>query len=319
MQLHAMILSNGNSNVKGYIFDIQGLSVHDGPGCRTLIFINGCSLNCFWCSNPEGISKKPALMHFSSKCILCGKCVINCLQKSIEIDNEKLIIDRQFCANCEKHSCIEECYTDALKFSGYEISVSKLFEIIQRDRQFWGSEGGITLTGGEPLLQINFAKEILSKCHNAYIHTAIETCGNIPWQNFQEAIPYLDWIFFDLKHFDSQAHKDATNADNSLILENAKLLSKHFEGRLIFRLPLIPDFNDSKENINSIISFMNDIGRTEINILPLHHLGREKYGVLDKEYLGYKSPIPTKESLKNIESVFKTAGINCYLGGETPF
>jgi pyruvate formate lyase activating enzyme len=314
-----MTLNKINTETKGFIFDIQGLSVHDGPGCRTLIFLNGCSLNCIWCSNPEGISRKPSLMYYSSKCILCGDCVKNCPQNALKIENEKLIISRQYCAICENHSCIGGCYTDALKSGGYEITVSKLFEIIQRDRQFWGSKGGITLTGGEPLLQIDFAKEILSKCHKAYIHTAIETCGNIPWKNFQSIIPYLDWIFFDLKHFNNEQHKTATNAGNELILENAKKLSKEFEGRLLFRLPLIPGFNDSKENINSMISFIKESGRNEINILPLHHLGREKYQMLNLEYFGSKFPVSTNNNLRDIEKVFRTSGIDCYLGSETPF
>jgi len=314
-----MILNNNHSDSKGYIFDIQGLSVHDGPGCRTSIFLNGCTMNCFWCSNPEGINRKPSLLYFSSKCIACGNCISNCSQNAIRIENEKLKISRQLCAVCEKQSCIDECFTDALRLSGYEITVSKLFEIIQRDRQFWGSAGGITLTGGEPLLQIDFVKEILSKCHHAYIHTAIETCGNIPWKNFQAVIPYIDWIFFDLKHLNSQEHKKATNAGNSLILENAKLLSKEFDGRLVFRLPLIPDFNDSKEDIDSIISFIKKTGRNEINILPLHHLGREKYQMLNNNYLGSNFPIPTNEKLRDIEKAFKAYGIDCYIGSETPF
>ena len=319
MQLHAMTLNYNLSASKGYVFDIQGLSVHDGPGCRTLIFLNGCTLNCIWCSNPEGISRRPTLLYFSSKCVACGSCVDNCPQNAIRIENEKLIISRQLCIVCEKHSCTDDCYTDALKLSGYEITVSKLFEIIQRDRQFWGHEGGITLTGGEPLLQLDFAKAILSKCHQAYIHTAIETCGNIPWKNFQEVIPYVDWIFFDLKHLDSQEHLKVTNAGNTLILENAELLSREYNGRLIFRLPLIPGFNDSNENIDSIISFIKKTGRNEINILPLHHLGREKYKLLDNIYPGSTFPVPTKEKLRDIERTFKSNGIKCYTGSETPF
>jgi pyruvate formate lyase activating enzyme len=319
MQLHAMTLNNNPYDPKGFIFDIQGLSVHDGPGCRTLIFLNGCTLNCFWCSNPEGISRRPSLLYFSSKCIACGNCINNCQYSAIKIEKEKLIISRQLCTVCEDQSCVDECYTDALKLSGYEITVSKLFEIIRRDRQFWGRDGGITLTGGEPLLQLDFVHELLARCHHAYIHIAVETCGNIPWKNFKDVIEYIDWIFFDLKHLNSQEHLKATNAGNSLILENAKLLSKEYNGRLIFRLPLIPGFNDSKENIDSIISFIQETGRTEINILPLHHLGREKYQLLNNIYHGSDFPVPANEKLREIKKTFKANDIDCFIGSETPF
>jgi glycyl-radical enzyme activating protein len=314
-----MTLARIKPEVNGFIFDIQGLSVHDGPGCRTLIFFNGCSMNCYWCCNPEGISGKPSLMYFPSKCIGCGNCVNSCPYKAITIENEKIKISRQLCAKCERHECIDDCYTDALKLSGYEISVASLLTLITRDRQYWGSKGGVTLTGGEPLLQIDFATEILSACHEAYIHTAIETCGNVSWENYQKAIPYLDWIFFDLKHFNTVDHKRVTGVENTLILKNAKKLSKEFKGKLMFRLPLIPNFNDTSENIKSVISFLKEVGKNEINILPLHHLGKEKYRMLNKEYMAGEFSVPSDEHLRGIEKEFREAGINCYVGSETPF
>jgi len=314
-----MNTSSSNSGSKGYIFDIQGLSVHDGPGCRTSIFLSGCTLNCFWCSNPEGISKTPTTLYFSSKCIACGKCITHCVENALELEDKTLNINRQKCSSCKVQSCTDECYTGALRLSGYEITVSGLYEIIQRDRQFWGSQGGITLSGGEPLLQPGFAKEILAKCYEGYIHTAVETCGNIPWKHFQEVIPYLDWIFFDLKNFNSEEHQKATNSGNTLILENAKLLSKEFKGRLIFRLPLIPEFNDSVENIDEVIAFLKENQKNEINILPLHHLGRGKYSMLGKHYAAGDFPVPSDLKMREIENRFKSAGIKCYISGETPF
>ena len=314
-----MTLNKDDNVSKGYLFDIQGLSVHDGPGCRTLIFLCGCTLNCFWCSNPEGISPKPSLMYTAAKCIGCGNCIGKCPENALDLVEGKVRIERQYCIKCITHECLSDCNTDALRLSGYEISVEKLYEIIRRDRQFWGLDGGITLTGGEPLLQIGFVKKLLAKCHESYIHTAIETCGNIPYNNFGEVISLLDWIFFDLKHQDNRLHQERTSAGNSLILENAKRLSREFKGRLIFRLPLIPGFNDSEKNIIDIISFLRETGRNEINILPLHHLGREKYQLLQKDYQGSTVPIPTTEQLKVISELFRTAGIECFTGSETPF
>jgi pyruvate formate lyase activating enzyme len=314
-----MISGTDSREKTGYVFDIQGLSVHDGPGCRTLIFLNGCTLNCFWCSNPEGMNVKPSFMWFSSKCIGCGNCLKLCPEHAIQFEHEKPLINRQICLTCDVHECLQECYSGAIRLSGKEMSVTEIFSLIQRDRNYWGTGGGLTLTGGEPLLQIDFAEEILQRCHNAYIHTAIETCGNIPWSSLQKVIPFLDWIFFDLKHFDGSEHQKATNSDNDRILENARLLSEQFTGRLIFRLPLVPGFNDSEENITSLIQFLKEIGRLEINILPLHHLGREKYQSLGKEYQGAQFLTPDIQDMRKIESVLTDAGIRCYIGGETPF
>lgn len=319
MQLPAMTLKTNRYDSKGYLFDIQGLSVHDGPGCRTLIFLCGCTLNCFWCSNPEGISPKHSLIYANEKCLGCGNCVSLCTQNALMLVDGKLKIPGEICHTCDSPNCFTECYTNALRLSGYEISVEKLYDIIQRDRQFWGLNGGVTLTGGEPLLQLEFAHDILRRCHEGYIHTAIETCGNIPWKNFQEVIPNLDWIFFDLKHMDNFRHKEATGSGNLLILENLARLSKEFQGRLIVRLPLIPGFNDSDENLNSVISLLKKIGRNEINILPLHHLGREKYQMLQRDYQGNGYPIPSNEKLKDIQKLFEASGVDCFIGGETPF
>ncbi|VAW29717.1 Pyruvate formate-lyase activating enzyme, partial [hydrothermal vent metagenome] len=144
--------------LKANIFDIQGLSVHDGPGCRTLIFMQGCTLNCKWCSNPEGISWKPVLVYNVEKCRLDGNCVRDCTFNAIEIKDNRLVIHRELCKDCNDYSCLKNCYTKALRVSAKEMSIPELMKIVQRDRQFWGNGGGITLSGGEPLLQIDFAE-----------------------------------------------------------------------------------------------------------------------------------------------------------------
>ncbi|MBE0650316.1 MAG: glycyl-radical enzyme activating protein [Bacteroidales bacterium] len=307
------------SQIPGTIFDVQGFSVHDGPGARSLIFLKGCTLNCFWCSNPEGIGIKNVPLYYASNCIDCGKCMDNCPVGAIRITREGHFIDRSLCMDCTDHQCVVECYTDALRFSGRKTTVDELYKVIQRDRPFWGSGGGITLTGGEPLFQIDFARAILEKCYDAYIHTAIETCGNVPWKNFEKVIEFLDWIFFDLKQMDTELHKGGTGASNEVITDNVMKLSGKFNGRVIFRLPLIPGFNDSDENFERIAALILKTKWREINILPLHHLGREKYESLGREYKGLSYPIPSKDKLLEVKSVFESKGITCYIGHETPF
>ena len=305
--------------ISGKIFDIQGFSVHDGPGARSLIFLKGCSLNCFWCSNPEGISKSIIPLYYSSKCIACGNCIKACTNNAIQLIEGNIKIDRNICEKCDDHSCNVNCYTDALRMSGRSITVDELFSVIQRDRQYWGNEGGITLSGGEPLLQIDFVSNLLEKCYNSYIHTAIETCGHVPWKNFEKTIEYLDWIFFDLKHMNSEQHLSATGQHNKTIINNVKKLNENFKGRVVFRLPLIPGFNSSKKNLKEIANLISETKWKEINILPLHHLGREKYQLLGIKYKGIKYNLPTTLELNSAKNIFEKLGIKCFTSHETPF
>jgi len=199
------------------------------------------------------------------------------------------------------------------------MSIAELMKIIKRDRQFWGQDGGITLSGGEPLLQIDFAEELLKQCYDSYIHTAIETCGNIPWKYFERALPYLDWIFLDLKNPDTLMHKEATGYGNELILNNAKRLSNVFKGRLIVRIPVIPGFNNADETLKSYIDFIKESNISEVNLLPLHHLGREKYKKLGRNYSMDINNTPSTKELEQIKDTFNKSGITCYTGSYTPF
>jgi len=303
----------------GYLFDIQGFSVHDGPGCRTLIFLKGCSLRCNWCSNPEGLNDLPEPLWNATKCIFDCLCVEACEKKAITTDNHDLHFDITLCRDCESYECANACCTGALKIGGYRISGEDLMKKIQRDRQYWGNSGGITLTGGEPFLQHLFVKSLLQKCHQSFIHTAAETCGNVAWNSIEPSLEYLDWIFYDLKHIDDDRHRTMTGGGNKLILENARKLAGSFTGRLVFRMPVVPGFNDDEEHIHQLSSFLNSIGKDEINVLPLHHLGREKYKLLGKSYYTKDFNIPGQESLLRIQSVFREHKIHCYTGNETPF
>jgi pyruvate formate lyase activating enzyme len=306
-------------NASGKIFDIQGFSVHDGPGARSLIFLKGCSLNCFWCSNPEGISSSDVPLYYASKCNGCLNCIEACPHNAVHIIDSDHIIDRVVCEQCSDPLCIESCYTGALRMSGRTVTVDELFSILQRDRHYWGENGGVTFGGGEPLLQLDFLRSILKRCHDAFIHTAIETCGQVPWRNFEKTIGYIDWIFFDLKHIDPEQHKRGTGKDNRKIISNVRKLNENYQGRLVFRLPLVPGYNDRKEDLEGIAALIAETKWKEINVLPVHHLGREKYKFLGMDYKGLEFPPPSSDELMRAKNIFTAAGFECYIGHATPF
>ncbi|MCG2725230.1 MAG: glycyl-radical enzyme activating protein [Elusimicrobia bacterium] len=307
---------------KGTIFDIQGFSVHDGPGCRTTIFLKGCPLNCKWCCNPEGIAPYPEILFYKSKCAIndCdGECIESCPNAAIIGGKKSANINTLKCGKCNGFACVSQCYYDAIKISGINLSAEELMKKIRRDRQYWGAQGGMTLSGGEPLSQIEFTAEILKKCHDAYIHTAIETCGYAPWKSYERILDYTDWIFFDIKHMDSAAHEKETGLPNDLILENAKKIAASGKCRLIFRMPLISGFNDSRDNIIATADFISNAGTKEVNILPFHNLGRSKYSLLGKEYHYKNAPSFKLKDVSEIKKIFQKRSIKCYPGSETPF
>jgi pyruvate formate lyase activating enzyme len=305
--------------IQGTFFDIQGFSVHDGPGCRTLIFFKGCSLSCAWCCNPEGLSTFPEPLYNASKCIFDDLCIIACPHHAIKKNGNSLNFTRTICEDCTTHDCVKACCTGALRLGGFTMGIEKLLDVIQRDRQYWGSDGGITLTGGEPFLQPDFARQILKRCFESYIHTAVETCCNVPWESIEPSLPFIDWILFDLKQTDNQKHLRWTSRGSSLILDNARRLAESFKGRLMFRMPVIPGFNDDDLSVHKISDFIKSIGKDEINILPAHHLGKEKYKLVGKGYYTEDLKTPSNADLLRIQSIFEWHKIRCYIGSETPF
>ena len=307
---------------KGLIFDIQGFSVHDGPGCRTVIFLKGCPLRCRWCCNPEGLDPHVQVMYYVDRCLKDYACRNACKSHAIDIERigEPVSIDRKICNQCIDFECTGACDHNALNTSGYYMTVEELMEKIQKDRQYWGSKGGVTLSGGEPMFQPEFTRAVLKQCYDSYIHTAMETSGYAPWRHFEKVLDYLDWIFFDLKHMDSDMHLIATGHSNKLILNNARKIASKKEYKLVFRMPIVPGFNDSVENLIATAEFMNSIDMREINILPLHHLGSSKYDLLNFKYY-YKENLitPTPIQMKTIKAIFSDHSIECYIGSNTPY
>jgi pyruvate formate lyase activating enzyme len=305
----------------GLLFDIQGFSVHDGPGCRTVIFLKGCPLRCNWCANPEGIVPYRQVLYSSAHCIQCHSCQDGCRSRAIQVHppDFSLTIDDASCRQCVDFECVDTCNYEALNICGYDMAVNDLMKRIQRDRQYWGTKGGVTLSGGEPMGQYEFSKTLLKRCCDSFIHTCLETSGHAPWEYFEGVLDYLDWILFDLKHMDTEKHQARTGVPNKLILDNARKLSRQAKAHLVFRMPIIPGYNDSSGNIKKTAEFLKSIDCKEINILPLHHLGSTKYDRLRWEYNDAFLETPSPEHMRDIGDLFSKYSITCYIGPDTPF
>ncbi len=294
---------------RGTVFDIKRFAVHDGPGIRTTVFLKGCPLRCWWCHNPEGISAKPDLMYFEIKCIQCKMCVDSCPINAITFEKNAPIIDRQICDYCGK--CTEVCPTGALKLIGSEFTVEELIQEIEKDILLYdNSGGGVTFSGGDPLYQHQFLKEVLQECKKKGIHTVLDTSGCAPKEIFFSVAEYVDLFLYDLKLFDTEKHKKYTGVSNHFIKENLKGLTEIGRGKdVILRFPVITGITDTEENISELVEFVSSLKDIkEINLLPFHDVS-EKYKRLD---LDYKMPVqhaPSKEKLKFIKESFEKIGL----------
>lgn len=275
---------------QGWIFNIQRYSLHDGPGIRTIVFLKGCPLECIWCSNPESQNHKPELAYNSAKCIGvkdCGLCLGACPQKAIahEKKSGKISLDRFKCKEC--FACADNCPAKALDIFGQLQSVSDIMKVVEEDSMFYArSGGGVTLSGGEPLSQGDFALEILKESKLRRINTAIETCGLAAWPALESCCRFLDSILFDIKCIDNEKHKKFTGRGNELILENFLKMCDSFPNLpKLVRTPVIPGFNDTHEDIGDIIRFIKDRPNVTYEVLPYHRMGQAKYEFLGKNYL----------------------------------
>jgi len=273
-----------NTKLKGKIFDIKKFATGDGPGIRTLVFFKGCPLRCEWCANPESQEFKTLIMYHQNKCNKCGKCLKICPNNAIIPDKKYgLKVNLNKCDGCQK--CVDSCYYNALEIIGEEISVEELMKRVMRDKEFYdNSEGGVTLSGGEPLFQPIFTRELLKACKKERIHTAIETCGYTAWSNIKSIIPYVDLIYYDIKHIDSSQHKKFTGVDNKLIINNLIKLDLVFKN-IIIRIPFVPGCNSEDLVQKKIYTFIRDFKNVKrIEIMPYHRLGKEKYFALGRNY-----------------------------------
>ncbi|MBE6731164.1 MAG: glycyl-radical enzyme activating protein [Ruminococcaceae bacterium] len=293
---------------KGKIFNVQRFSIHDGPGIRTTVFLKGCPLHCVWCHNPESHINKPEIMLEKDKCVNCGACVMACTAGVHKIEMGVHILDNKKCIGCK--SCAEICPAAALELCGYEESAEAVLETVLRDKAFYRKEGGLTVSGGEPLSQSEFTLELLKMAKEAGITTCIETSGYGKWENLEKLIPYTDLFLYDFKIADSSLHKKYTGVDNTLIIENLKNLDK-MGAKTVLRCPIIPDINDNKEHFDGILKLSNELENiTEINLEPYHPLGISKLERLNKDCLYDNKEFMDKEKLKSLaESLVEKAKV----------
>lgn len=309
---------------KGLIFDIQSFSVHDGPGCRTNIFFTGCPLQCKWCANPESWIKKKHLMFAENLCKWdkgCRACRNVCPYDSIKFDrNGKQSITWDICKKCETFECVNICPNNVLKECVKEYTVDEIIKILRRDFNNWGPEGGVTFSGGDPLMHHEFLVEVLKKCHELQIHTAIETSGYAKQEEFLDVFKYIQFAFIDVKNMDREKHKEGTGVYNDLILSNIEEVKKSgWQGRMVLRQPTIAGYNDSDENAYKLIEFMNKNSLYEINLLKFHRLGETKWNQLGREYEYHDHGDMTQEKMEHLQELYLDNNIACYIGDNTPF
>jgi pyruvate formate lyase activating enzyme len=291
---------------EGIVSSIQRFSLHDGPGIRTTVFLQGCQLNCAWCHNPEMIPFNAKTLWFEKKCIRCGACVDLCPLCAERVSGEAIQGKLSQCVSCGK--CIEVCPTDALALAGGKMSSEEVMKEILEDLSFYGSDGGVTLSGGEPVLQTEFSREILSACAERSINAAIETNLDYEWKLLEELLPFIDLLIFDLKIMDTNKHKRYAGNSNERILDNIRRLSKNTRS-MIARTPLIAGVNDSEENIEASTELLAALpGLLHYELLPYHRFGEEKQRALGVNE--YDFDLVPEERARTLAGIAGRAGIN---------
>lgn len=292
----------------GTVLKIDRSSKHDGPGLRTVVFLKGCPLRCKWCSTPDSQSPASQMLHIETLCVRCGRCVASCPKNALELNDERVLIDRSRCDMCG--TCREVCLSNAFRISGTAMTLDEVYTIVERSRGFWiRTPGGLTISGGEALFQFDFTKALLKKCHEAGIDTNIETSCFAPTEKIKELLPYLDHVCCDVKHMDDARHKELTGVSNKLIHDNIRLISR--EKDLILRFPVIPTCNDSEENIIATMEFAKSLGPkfNRIDLLPYHELGTATYNRLGLRYELEGVPSMKKEDLEYIRCLMVERGV----------
>jgi glycyl-radical enzyme activating protein len=306
-------LPNHDRPPRGVVFNIERYMVYDGPGIRTVVFLKGCPLRCLWCDNPESQRPEPELMVFQDKCIGCGRCLEVCPSGAIAAaDAEKVAVDLSRCTACGE--CAATCPSEALLMSGRAMTSDEVVNEVLRDAVFYKrSAGGITLGGGEPTAQPDFAADILRQCHERGLHTAIETCGQASWESMEAVLEHTQLVYLDLKHMDPDQHQKLTGRRNDGILANAQQilhLAEQGKFEVIVRCTCVPGCNDSRENLANLAAFLSQSKVQRLELLPYHELGVPKYAVIARQY-GLKDRQVDEGHLRDLAGVVRAYGLEC--------
>ena len=295
----------------GLVTNIQRYSLQDGPGIRTTVFLKGCPLDCWWCHNPEGLSPKREVVTVASRCLQCGECVRACPQGAATPGTTP---DPAVCVRCG--ACVRACPTGARQLLGTEMTVDDVLWEIDRDRIFHDdSSGGVTFSGGEPLLQFDFLLALLKGCAEQGVHTAVDTCGFVKNTQLSQVAALADLILFDLKILDDARHRKFTGVSNALILENLRELSGR-HGNVWLRVPVIPGVNNAVEDLEAMARFSASLpGIRHVNLLPYHRTGIQKFQRLGRDYRLPEIAPPSSTEMKAAVDCFEARGLKVKLGG----
>ena len=300
---------------QGLIFDIQRFAVHDGPGIRTNVFFKGCPLRCAWCCNPESQNGYIEIGYNEKECIYCENCVTACTAGAITVKENHRYFDRKKCVSCQEKPCVRTCGSKAITAFGKSAGINYIMDEVSKDEAFYAnSQGGVTVSGGEPLSQADFLRELLCACRQKGYHTAVETSSACSWEAFEKILDYTNLFLCDIKHMDESRFFAMTGGQLKEVINNLKKLascSKH----IIARVPVIPGFNDDNGSFTGICTFAREIGSREIHLLPYHGLGTIKYRKLNIPYALQNVCAPKQESLFHLRDIAKQHGLEANIGG----
>ena len=306
-------------NLTAPVFNVQTYSIHDGPGIRVTVFVKGCPLRCVWCANPESNSALPQLMTYSAKCTGCGRCIPACPEKAIELgmitDKIAAITDRVRCENCG--ACVSACPAEAREIAGKPMSVRQVLDKVLKDKMFMdASGGGMTVSGGECLSHPDFTEALLYAAKEEGLHTAVESCSFAKREIIDQVYSYVDLALLDIKHMDPEKHKEYTGVPNELILDNIRHICNDLKVKTVIRIPVIPDYNNSDENISATAKFTAEcLGKdVAVHLLPYHRLGESKNQSLGKQ-MNMSIEIPSDEHMMHLKSLVESFGLSAQIGG----